>query len=123
MLNQNNAERLCKILGMLGSDHAGERAAAGLAAHRLLSEHRLTWDQVIVAPAIVPALSPVQSWHRRETDWQRMARFCWARRDRLSLRDQDFVRSMLTWRGQPSERQQDWLAGIYARFVRHEAAG
>ena len=42
--------RLVKLLGMLGSDHAGERAAAGLKAHNLLADRRLTWADVI-APA------------------------------------------------------------------------
>jgi hypothetical protein len=41
MLNPETAERLAKILGMLGSDHAGERSAASLAAHRLLKEATL----------------------------------------------------------------------------------
>lgn len=119
MLSSETADRLAKILGMLGSDHAGERSAAGLAAHRLLQEHRLTWRDVIAAPAIVPTMPGVRSWRSTESDWQKMARFAWARRDLLNSRDQDFVRSMLNWRD-PSERQKDWLAGIYARL--HRAA-
>jgi hypothetical protein len=136
MLNQNNAERLAKILGMLGSDHAGERAAAGLAAHRLLSDLSLTWHQVIIAPSVPTTVSVgsydppdlrtrprSQQRHSGYTDWQRMARFAWSCRDRLRPRDQEFVRSMLAWRGPPTERQQDWLSEIYARLTRQETAG
>jgi hypothetical protein len=32
-------ERLIKLLGMLGSAHDGERAAAGLKAHDLIRRH------------------------------------------------------------------------------------
>lgn len=41
------ASRLVKFCGLLGSDHAGERAAAGLKASKLLIEHGLTWGDVI----------------------------------------------------------------------------
>ena len=39
--------RLVKVLGMLGSDHAGERAAAALQASRILKEAGLTWHDVL----------------------------------------------------------------------------
>lgn len=39
--------RLVKFCGLLGSEHAGERAAAGLKASKLLVEHGLTWGDVI----------------------------------------------------------------------------
>lgn len=35
--------KLNRILGMLGSDHAGERAAAALAADRLVKSMRTSW--------------------------------------------------------------------------------
>ena len=41
-------EKLAKLLGLLGSDHPGERDAAGLAAHRLLQQHQLTWRDVLI---------------------------------------------------------------------------
>jgi hypothetical protein len=46
-LGPNDADRLAKFLGMLGSAHAGERAAAGLKADKLVREAGLTWHQVI----------------------------------------------------------------------------
>ncbi len=40
--------KLIHILGLLSSEHAGERAAAGLAAHKLLASLGLNWDQALV---------------------------------------------------------------------------
>jgi hypothetical protein len=41
-------ERLARLLGMLGSDHAGERDNAARAAHRLVQQHGITWYDVVV---------------------------------------------------------------------------
>lgn len=75
--------RLVGILGRLGSDHDGERAAAGLLATRLLRDRGLSWDQVVPAPDAPPAGPPgaadaladldlckrrwndLNSWHRQ----------------------------------------------------------
>jgi hypothetical protein len=46
-------ERLCKLLGMLGSVHDGERAAAGRKAHELVQRHGLQWRDII-APPLAP---------------------------------------------------------------------
>lgn len=35
--------KLTRILGMLGSDHEGERASAALAAHRFVKRAGVTW--------------------------------------------------------------------------------
>jgi hypothetical protein len=118
-INPQAADRLAKICGMLGSDHEGERAAAGAKAHELIRSLGLTWHDII-AP-IVPAPPRIRSWRSTESDWQKMAAFCHARWHRLSDRDREFVRSMLNWR-EPSERQKDWLASIYARLCREAPA-
>ena len=39
--------RLERILGMLGSEHAGERAAAGLHAEAFRKKHGLTWAELL----------------------------------------------------------------------------
>ena len=49
-LDQRTADRLAKLLGMLGSDQAGERAAAAAKADQLIRQHGLQWADV-VAPA------------------------------------------------------------------------
>ena len=51
--------RLIRILGMLGSDHAGERASAGLAAHRLLQASSFSWAELLM-----PGLSGARSRRR-----------------------------------------------------------
>jgi hypothetical protein len=43
-------DRLGKLLGLLGSTHDGEVAAAGRAAHRLIREAGLTWPDVLTPP-------------------------------------------------------------------------
>ena len=42
-----DGERLAKILGMLGSSHDGERAAAAGLADRLVRDLGLTWADVV----------------------------------------------------------------------------
>lgn len=49
-LSAPDRERLLKVLGLLSSDHAGERDAAALAAMRFLHERNITWSDVLAAP-------------------------------------------------------------------------
>jgi hypothetical protein len=61
--------KLAKLPGMLGSDHAGGRDAAGLAAHRFIRDRGMTWESLLLGPV----------WHRRCRKPQRsgdMARDC-----------------------------------------------
>ena len=44
---QELRQRMAKILGMLGSDHAGERANAAKLVDDLRRESGLTWDQLL----------------------------------------------------------------------------
>ena len=47
-------ERLAKLLALLDSDQAGERAAAIAAARRLLERHGVRWSELFaVAPRVV----------------------------------------------------------------------
>jgi hypothetical protein len=54
VLTNPDRERLAKLLGMLGSDHPGERDAAGLAAHRLVKASGLTWSSIVCIPQDEP---------------------------------------------------------------------
>ena len=56
--------KLAKVLALLGSDHAGERDAAALAAHRLVTQAGLTWQHVIKPPAIERALPELGTWRQ-----------------------------------------------------------
>jgi hypothetical protein len=108
------ATRLAKLCGMLGSDHAGERAAAGHKAHALVQSLGLTWFDVI---APTPAPRPVQP---QTTGWRRMADYCLAHSQVLTPRETQFVSSIMSRRGELTERQENWLIDIYTR-IRDEA--
>ncbi len=43
--------RLVNILGMLGSEHAGERASAAWLAAKLVRDRGLSWSDVVLSPA------------------------------------------------------------------------
>jgi hypothetical protein len=96
------ADRLVKLLGMLGSHHDGERAAAALKADQLVRQHGLTWHDVISVPA------PMQPWRR-------MAARCQAHAVRLNSKELGFVDSMLRWNGEPSDKQLKWLIDLFVR--------
>jgi hypothetical protein len=46
-LDHATAERLAKLCGLLGSDHAGERSTAAAKADALLRAHGLMWGDII----------------------------------------------------------------------------
>ncbi len=47
ILPASTRRRLAKLLGLLGSEHIGERDAAGLAAHHLMLQCGLTWEDLL----------------------------------------------------------------------------
>ena len=44
--------RLAGILGMLGSEFAGERASAALQAEAFRKRHAMTWEEMLALPAV-----------------------------------------------------------------------
>jgi len=82
-LNVDTRLRLAKLLGLLGSAHAGERDAAGLAAHRLVRERDLTWPEIILC-------SPVVEW--QHSTWRDIAQTCLRHPDDLSSWELSFLR-------------------------------
>jgi hypothetical protein len=56
--------RLVKLLGMCGSEHAGERAAAAAAADRLLRERGLTWADALNPPPVERKLPELGTWRQ-----------------------------------------------------------
>jgi hypothetical protein len=93
-------ERLIKLLGMLGSAHDGERAAAGLKAHDLIRRHGLTWSDIL-------ATSP------KPIGWRDQLAACSAHKHSLNERERAFVFQLARWRGTPTEKQLAWLQRIY----------
>jgi hypothetical protein len=102
-----DVDRLVKLLGMLRGHHVGERANAALMADRLVRKRGLTWHDVIVMPH--------QEKPRHLDDAQKMAAFCRAHYQKLNAKEMGFIRSMLSWRGEPSEKQMRWLIDLYLR--------
>jgi hypothetical protein len=101
-LDPDALERLIKLLGMLGSVHAGERAAAGLKAHELIRRHGLQWSDIIVGK---PGPAKI--------GWREKTNACGARLHLLNATERAFVRTMSAWRGTPSDKQLSWLNRIY----------
>jgi hypothetical protein len=78
---------LAKLLGMLGSDHLGERDNAARAAHRLVQQHGCTWFDVVSHP-------PPDTDHDTDpigADWRRTAAACSRYPHLLSRWEADFV--------------------------------
>jgi hypothetical protein len=101
-LDPDALERLIKLLGMLGSAHADERAAAGLKAHELIKRHGLQWSDIVVGR---PAPAKI--------GWRDKAHACGTHLHLLNATEGAFVRTMSTWRGTPSDKQLNWLNRIY----------
>ena len=49
-MQKRDLARLIRILGLLSSDNAGERATAAKAAHDFVRKHDLDWNDLLVAP-------------------------------------------------------------------------
>jgi hypothetical protein len=106
LLNPTAAEHLVKLLGLLGSHHDGEVAAAGRKAHEHLKRFGLTWHDVISVPP----------------GWQRMAKTCREHLDLLSEREVDFIINISRARRPPTDKQLEWLAAIFERLQEQEGA-
>jgi hypothetical protein len=109
-LDDATTDRLVKILGLLGSDHAGERAAAAAKANTLVRDAGLTWrDVVMPSPPIAPRLEGHASWRL-------LAAECYEQQAVLAPREREFVGALLTWRADPSPKQLAWLTAIHTRL-------
>jgi hypothetical protein len=84
-------QKLGKILGLLGSHHAGERDAAARMAHAMVREARTTWAAVLKQP---PALLPVSARYEGIESEDDAILYALARRDRLTAWEAAFTRSL-----------------------------
>jgi hypothetical protein len=105
LLDPQAADRLAKLLGMIGSHHDGEALAAARKAHQCLHQLGLTWRDVIRVPEHVHDCA----------GWQHMARACCAQAHRLSAREFDFINNIAMARVEPSPKQVQWLRDIFGR--------
>ena len=106
LFNPQDANHLAKLLGMLGSDHAGEVAVAGRKAHAFIRRLGLTWADVIALPP---------------TSWHELAAACAKYPELLSERELQFVRNMARQQRLPTGRQARWLESIFLRVYRRAA--
>jgi hypothetical protein len=90
------ADKLVKVLGMLGSAHDGEVAAAGRRAHAMVRGAGLTWGQVIApaAPRPEPPHRPTRRW-RRPASATDTAALCLKWPEVLTDWERDFCRSIV----------------------------
>lgn len=121
VIDPHAADRLVKLCGMMGSDHAGERAVAAAKANELVRRLGLTWGDIISVPPLTESSSLRSTTPRPSsgmTDWQRMAHYCRANHTLLNAREREFVHDARGWRRPPTEKQAKWLCDIYARIIR-----
>ncbi len=104
-LSSVERRRLCGLLGMLSSNHDGERAAAGYMAARMLQDRGLQWDDVLQpvqtsfclpspmrtdrppttsSSSYAPWINYLLSNSALLTDWERSLVISAATRDRLT---------------------------------------
>lgn len=50
-LPEQERARLVKLIGLLGSMHAGERDAAVVKVNEILAKYRMTWAELVARPA------------------------------------------------------------------------
>jgi hypothetical protein len=72
-MTRSDRIKLARILGMLGSEHAGERAAAALAAHRLVQRSGDTWWSLLEPPLASQPVIVRAHWVDPFTDFLRAA--------------------------------------------------
>jgi hypothetical protein len=103
--------RLGKIIPLLGSDRDGEVIGAARAIDRLLKSVGRDWHDVAALLRL-----PAQCRQIAADDWQSVAQFCVQNSARLSERELDFLATLASWRGRPTEKQFAWLRKIAARL-------
>lgn len=53
-MQKRDLTRLVRILGLLSSDNAGERASAAKAAHDFIKKHDLDWNDLLTVGGAAP---------------------------------------------------------------------
>jgi hypothetical protein len=107
--------RLGKLLGLLGSDHPGEIAAAGRAADALIRKAGLTWPDVIAPPSALPLPVPNRDEPVFETTPAAIA-FCLRHQAELTPWELGFCLSLQRRRKPPTVKQAKVLQSIFVRL-------
>jgi hypothetical protein len=113
-LQQVDRNKLAKLLNLLGSNHADERDAAGLAALRLLQQRGISWQEALEPAPITKALPELGTWR------QTVAR-CLERPGSLRPWEVGFLRDLPGFH-RLSTKQRDVLKKIADRVLCRESA-
>jgi hypothetical protein len=111
LLPPERRTRLVRILGLLGSDHIGERATAGAMADQLIRQAGLSWDHVVAGTAPAAAKEAPEG----SPPWHLMASRILGSGN-ANPWESNFCEDLISrWRGPVlTERQQQVLDRIYA---------
>ena len=113
-------ERFGKFLGLLGSDHDGERAAAARKATDFLQARKLGWPDVTNQLRQVPVViqqDAAPQCHQAD------ARRCLASGYPWHTHERKFLSQIADQRRRPSDKQRDWLEGLVDRLARKTREG
>jgi hypothetical protein len=120
-----DVDRLAKVAGLLGSDHAGERSAAALRATEILRACGLTWRDVIeraLAPAPAPTRAqaanddrPTDHGDTDPTAVQRRAAWVLRHAPHLTLSALSFLNGLAQCPRPLTAKQAAWLAALEKR--------
>ena len=116
------ADRLAKLVPLLSSNQPGEVFATAQAIGRTLTGAGLDWHDFTAAITVPATVRPEPEIIREPQTWHELCdalrnRFC----DLLTTKEFSFVSDMWhrTWgNGQPTEKQANWLRGIWAKVQR-----
>jgi hypothetical protein len=109
-----DADRFGKLLGLLGSDHDGERAAAALKATEFLSAREMAWFDVaemLKYPPVLYEPPPVAPSRSHQAD----ARHCLKSGQPWKIHERSFLEQMAEQLRRPTDKQRDWLDGLLDR--------
>ncbi|MCP1335157.1 hypothetical protein [Futiania mangrovi] len=112
-LDDQTRDRLAKLLGMLGSDHDGERAAAGLKADRLVKKIGASWYDILKPQETTRAADPV--W-RDPRDWREALALCLRYSEWLNDWEDEFCRSV--WKRRTITERQEFYVWTALEKVR-----
>ncbi len=125
--------RLAKILALLGSSEAGERASAALKAHEMVRSLDMTWDDVLggrITPAPTARKASQPAWMtggarpgEAPEGWSAIVEYLHANLNRLGPCEVRVVRNIARYRGIPRQPAIDHLTSIYHRLSAEDAGG
>lgn len=113
-LAPSERSKLVKVLAMLGSNHDGERAAAGLLAMRILATADITWGELLGVDAAPRRSSAPEPCRRAETDLAA----CRRHPGLLSAWERSFVAGIIRRRKPMTAKQETKLATIATELQR-----